>query len=253
VRFDKETRAAIHEAAPHPATITWPKGAGEPKVGRLYWVQNAEDLEAEQKRRAESPETCAAVMASMKPTAVKSKDEEAEECGERSEAIALEADELLRERFNGDLRQVDHAEGIARTMLGERSKRRQNVRLPLAGSERIYVIATETLEQGFEAKVVLYEDPDPIRHLQIKTKVPAGPNPITGEQDPTETEPEQLPPERSRVEEEEALKIAHKASVDHSSVLKAEAHLNNQRRKGRRSKLAEEAVARAKKREAEVG
>lgn len=207
MRFPKETRALIHEAAPHPVIIPWP-GAAEPQNGRLYWVQSAEDLDTERKRREESPETCAEVMAKMnekagKPGATKPK------------------------------------------------RRRRNARAPLAGSERIYVIATEILDQGWNAKVILYEDPDPIRHLQIKAKVPAGPDPLDGHHLPTETESEQIPPERDPIEEEEALRIAHKASIDRASVLKAEQHLLNQRRKGRRSKLAEEAVERAKRRAAE--
>lgn len=206
MRFPKETRALILEAAPHPATIPWPPGSPQPHSGRLYWVQNAEDLEAEHKRREESPDTHAEVIAGMKRRA-----------------------------------------GLA--VATKPKRRRRNTRAPLAGSQRIYVIATEPVgKTAWSAKVVVYEDPDPIRHLQIKTKVPAGPNPFTAEQEKVETEPEQLPTERSRIEEEDALRIEHKASVDRSTVMKAEQHLANLRKRGKTSKQAEQAVARAKKR-----
>jgi hypothetical protein len=83
--------------------------------------------------------------------------------------------------------------------------------------------------------------------------VPAGPNPIDGYQEPAETEPEQLDEPSTqdrRLEEEAAMKLAHKASVDFAEVYKAEKKLLDQRRKGRRSKLKEEAIERAKKRAA---
>jgi hypothetical protein len=207
MRFPKETRALIHEAAPHPARIPWPAGS-EPTTGRLYWVQSAEDLEAERKRREDSPDTCAEVLAGM------------------------------RRRLNPN------------EPVSTPKRRRRNPRAPLAGSERIRVIDAEIKEVGWEALVEVYEEPDPVRHLRVKAKVPAGPNPIEGYQEPTEIEPEQLPPIRRRLEEEEALRIAHAASIDHASVIKAEQKLLDQRRRGRRSKLAEEAVQRAKKRAA---
>lgn len=210
MRFPKETRALIHEAAPHVVTIPWPAGS-EPKEGGIYWVQSAEDAEAERKRREHSPDTCSEVLA-----------------------------------------------GMHRRHYGEdpptQRKRRRPTRGPLAGSERIRVIATEVQEIGWTALVELYEDPDPVRHLRVKAKVPAGPNPVDGFAEPTEVEPEQLPPIRSRqerLEAEEAMRIAHEASVDRASVFRAERKLIAQRRKGKRSKLAEEAVQRAKRRAAE--
>lgn len=209
MRFPKETRALILEAAPHPATIPWPPGSPQPQSGRLYWVQNAEDLEAEHKRREESPDTHAEVMEGMAKRA-----------------------------------------GVA--VATKPKKRRRNTRAPLAGSQRIYVIATDVVgKTAWSAKVVVYTDPDPVLHSQIKAKVPAGPHPLFGHQEKVELEYEQLPPERSRIEEEDALRIEHKASVDRSTVMKAEQHLANLRKRGKRSTQAEQAVARAKKREIE--
>lgn len=251
MRFPKETRALIHRAGANPVSIPWPAGAAEPQEGRVYWVQSAEDLEAEHKRREESPDTCAEVMASMNPKPPKTKAEIEEEREENEKAIAVKAEAVLRERFNGDRRQMGHAEAVARFLLGERAKRRRNTRAPLAGSERILVIDAEILDTGWTVKVAQYEDPDPIHHLRVKGKVSAGPNPIEGYQEPTELEPEQMPPvsdfERRR-EEEEALKIEHKASVDTAAILKAEDKLLKQRRKGKRSVLGERAVDRARKR-----
>lgn len=217
MRFDKETRALIHEAAPHPVTITWPKGEREPRKGRIYWLQSKEDAEEADKkakaRREHSPETHAEVMAGMH-----------------------------RRRYD---KEPDRPK--------KKRRRQETSARPRAGDLRIMVIDTEILKEGWEALVALYEDPDPVNHAGIKARVPSGPNPIDPEfgYEVTQTEPEQIvkPPSRARrLEEEEALKIAHKASVDYASVFRAEQKLLNQRRKGKRSILAEQAVQRARKR-----
>lgn len=251
MRFPKETRAAILSAAPHSARIQWPAGS-EPKPGRVYWVQSAEDLEAEQRRRESSPDTCAEVLGGMNKRAKK----RAETDEEREARINREAATVLVEEFGGDLARQADAYEMARIRITAKTprKRRRSVRGPVAGQERILVIDAEIQDIGWEAVVELYEDPDPVRHLRVKAKVPAGPNPILGYQEPTETEPEHIPPIRSRqerLEAEEALRISHEASVDHAAAFRAERKLIDQRRKGKRSKLAEEAVARAKKRIAE--
>lgn len=69
MRFDKETRTAIHEASPNAATIRWPAGAGQPEKGRVYWLQSAEELQRENERL----DTCAEVMAAMKKKRPKKK------------------------------------------------------------------------------------------------------------------------------------------------------------------------------------
>lgn len=214
MRFPKETRALIHEAGQNPVTVPWPAGEREPQKGRVYWLQNQEDAkEAERKakaRREHSPETCAEVLAGM------------------------------------------HRRHYGTEPEGEKKKRRRApATRPRAGDPRIMVIDAAILDKGWEAKVALYVDPDPVAHLRVKAKVPAGPNPFTGEHEPTQTEAEQMQPQPTwerRLEEEQALKLAHKASVSMSEAMKAEQKLLNQRRKGKRSKLAEEALQRARKR-----
>lgn len=213
MRFDKETRALIYEAAPHPVTITWPAGADQPQSGRVYWLQSEEDAkEAAEKakhQREHFPETCADVMAGM------------------------------HRRFYG------------KEPPRKRKRRHRSIARPTAGDPRILIIDSEILEAGREAKVVLYEDPDPVHHMRMKAKIPAGANPIEGYQEPTETEPEQIvtvPGPVRRAKEEDALKIEHKASVDMASVLKSEQRLLDQRRKGKSGKLAYAALERAKKR-----
>jgi len=219
MRFDKNTRALVQKAAPHPATIVWPKGEREPKVGRVYWLQSKEDAEEavkkERARREHSPDTHAEVMAGM-----------------RRRLLGEEADVEVKVK---------------------RGKRQPLAPRPKAGDHRILVIERTILNKGWEATVVLYEDPDPTNHAGIKAKVPAGPNPLDGIHEPTETEPEQIletlfQKHRRRLEEEASLKLEHAASVGRAEVTKAEQKLLKQRRRGKRSILAEQAVARARKR-----
>lgn len=253
MRFPKETRAAIQSAAPHPARIAWPAGS-EPKPGKLYWLQSAEDLELERERRTASPETCAELLAGIN----KERGPETEE--DRERRVQRETEAVLAGKVKGVPRgsvSLEDAEAIARDRVGDgpRKRRRPPVRGPLAGSERIRVIDSEIQESGWKATVELYEDPDPLQHLRVKAKVPSGPDPVEGFQRSTELEPEQMKEQDSlerRREEEEALVVEHKGSVDRSLVMKAEQHLANLRRRGKRSKLAEEAVQRAKKRAAKA-
>lgn len=214
MRFCKETRALIYDAEPHPVTIPWPPGAPEPQKGRVYWLQSEEDAkEAERKaktRREYSPETCAEVLVGMHLSWY----------GTEPEAKP-------------------------------KKRRRRSIRRPRSGDPRIFVIDVAILDKGWEAKVALYEDPDPVRHLGVKAKVPAGPNPIDGFQEKTQLESEPilvLPSRRRREEEEDALQIEHKASVDHAEIIKAEQRLLDQRRRGKTGTLAEAAVAKAKRR-----
>lgn len=214
MRFPKETRALIQGAAPHSVTIPWPAGEREPQKGRLYWLQSIEDAkeaeEKEKRAREHSPETCREVMAGMH-----------------------------RRRHGKDPESF------------KPKKRPRSIARPKAGDDRITVIDTTILDIGWEAKVALYVDPDPVNHSGVKARVPAGPNPIFGHNEPTETEPEQIVSSASRsrrLEEEEALKLEHRASVDHSAAMKAEQTLLNQRRRGKRSKLKEEATTRALRR-----
>lgn len=203
----------IFEADPNAVMIPWPAGAAEPQKGRVYWLQSEEDAEAiAEKAKAQreySPGTCAEVLAGM------------------------------------------HRRLYGKEPERKKKKRRRPIGRPKAGDARLVVIDTAVLDIGWEAKVALYEDPDPVAHLRVKAKVPAGPNPIEGFQEPTELEPEQIitPSTRARREEEEqALRIEHRGSIDRSEVVKAEQKLIDQRRRGKSGKLAEEALERAKKR-----
>jgi hypothetical protein len=219
MRFCKETRALIHKAAPHSTTIPWPQGEREPKVGRIYWLQSKEDAEEAEKkekaRRERSPDTHAEVMAGM------------------------------RRRRLGE-------EAVVAAQV-KKGKHQPLAPRPQAGDHRVMVVDRAILDKGWEATVVLYEDPDPVNHAGIKAKVPAGPNPLDGVHEQTETEPEQIAEtpfqkHRRRLEEQDSLKLEHTASVDRAAVMKAEQKLINQRRRGKRSILAEQAVARARKR-----
>jgi hypothetical protein len=213
MRFDKEARTAIYEASPAPATISWPAGAPQPEPGKLYWLQSQEDAKKAQERREYSPATCAEVMADM------------------------------HNRLNADKKKR------------KPKRRRRPTGRPTIGDPRIKVLDAEILEEGWKATVTLYEDPDPVLHTGLKTRVPAGQNAIDPElgYEPAELEPEQIAEtpfekHRRRLEEQEALKLENAASVDRSAAMKAEQKLLNQRRRGRQSKLKEEAVERAKKR-----
>jgi hypothetical protein len=214
VRFDKETRALIHQAAPDPTVIRWP--AGEPQKGRLYWVQAERTPEEEQERAAakldREPETCGEVMAGM-----------------------------IRRRSDREPKETPRS----------KHRRREPTERPKEGDPRLMVIDVEVLEEGFAAKVVLYANPDPVHHLRVPAVVPAGPDPLTGMFETTETEPEQMLEPfslRRRAEQEDALKLEHKASVDSAEIVRAEKHLRLLREQGKPTILAEQAAARARKR-----
>jgi len=216
VRFDKETRALVHEAAPEPTTIPWPLAAGEPKRGRLYWVQAERTTEEEQARANakldREPDTCAEVMAGM-----------------------------LRRRPDREAKETP------------KSKRRglEPTERPKEGDPRLMVLDVEVLERGFAAKVVLYVNYDPVHHLRVPAVVPAGPDPFTGMFETTETEPEQMLEPfslRRRAEQEDALKLEHKASIDSAELDRAEKHLRVLREQGKPTAMAEISARRARKR-----
>jgi len=219
LRFDSATRALIHEASPNPATITWPKGEREPKIGRTYLIQSFEEkrdhADRELARRENHPETHREVMAGMHKR----------HHGKES-PNAPKPKPLSRKR---------------------------------AGCERIYVISRTILDQGWEAKVVLYEDPDPILHLPIKARAgaiaPRFEEEDAGPSTATELEPEQRPhlmSRREREEAEEALRLEHSVSVDMAKAIKIEQSLNERRKRRRPAPLQEAAIARAKRRAADV-
>lgn len=207
MRFDKETRTQIQEAAPGSATIKWPTGAKTPEKGGVYRLQSLEALR-EAKEKAAEPITCREVLA-----------------------------EMHKARYG------DYPEGY--------KPKARRVRTTRAGDPFIKVLDVEILDRGFKATVALYEDPDPRRHTGLKTRVPAGPDPISGIYEKVETEPEQIiaaPSRSEREDTETALEIEHKASVDNAEIAKAARKLTNERRRGRRGTQAERALERARKR-----
>lgn len=214
MRFPKGTRAAIQEGAPNPVTIQWPSDARQPQPHKLYWLQKSnEEIAEEQKRalakRQAEPETHREVMAEM------------------------------------------HRRKHGSYPSGYKFPDIEDVGRPKKGDDRVIVLKAEIQEKGWTATVALYEDPDPIRHLGVKTKVPAGDSPFDGSYELAEYEPEQIvapKSRREREEEEEVLRIEHKASVDHSEIMKAEQRLLDQRRKGKPGKLAAVAIERAHRR-----
>lgn len=208
MRFDKETRTQIREAAPGSVTIKWPTGAGQPEKRRVYRMQAIEDIEKAEGRLEHSPPTCKDVLAQM-----------------------------YLKRYG------KWPEGY--------KPPKPKLRRPTKEDPCILVLYVAVLERGWEATVAMYEDPDPVRHTGIKAKVPAGPHPLFGQQEKVQTEPEQIVTAPSRSEREDAddaLKIEHEASVDHSKITAAERKLNNERRRGRSGTQAAKALERAKKR-----
>lgn len=220
MRFPKDTRALIAKAAPNPITIEWPKGEREPKIGRTYIVQSFEEKRDHQKREHARREN------------------EPESCAEVMAG-------MYARRYGEESPNAPKPKPLSRQR---------------AGSERIYVIDAEIQDKGWLAKVVLYDDPDPIRHTGIKASV-AATEPRFADEKPgpsnaTETEPEKvvlLPSRRQREEEEDALRIEHAGSVDMAKVLKIEQGLNQRRKERKPAPLQEAAIARAKRRDAGLG
>jgi hypothetical protein len=125
------------------------------------------------------------------------------------------------------------------------------LRRPTKEDPCILVLEVSVLDRGWEATVAMFEDPDPIRHTGLKTKVPAGPHPIFGHQEKVETESEQIitaPSRSEREDAEDALKIEHECSVDQSEIATAERKLSHERRRGRSGIQAARALERTKKR-----
>jgi hypothetical protein len=209
MRFDKETRTKIHEAAPNSVTIRWPAGAAEPQKGRVYWLQSLEDAQREKERLEYSPPKQADVLAAM----------------------FLHFYHRWPEGYKP-------------------SKRKGKRRRP---DDVIMVLDVNILDRGWEARVALYQDPDPVLHTGLKTKVQGGSHPIDKELGTvaTELEPEKiLVPQsrREREEHEDVLEFEHDASVDEKRIAEKARTVHNLRRRGKRSVLAEAAVERARKR-----
>ena len=218
MRFDKKTRAAVHKASPETVTIDWPSASEGPVKGKKYRLL---------KEQAPPPDD--APKKEVTPETPRHRD-------------------VLAEMHKGH--HGSYPDGYKRPRIKRKS---------VSGAMRILVEDVQgDAGVGWKATVRLVTDP--VQHVRMKAKVPAGPDPITGQQEPTETEPEHLPLQRSRterVEEEEALKLEHKASVDHAVALTA---MREARRKAGKKKpgglsmaAAERALRRAEASSAAVG
>lgn len=208
MRFDKETRAAIHKASPETVVIDWPSTSEAPKKGKKYRLLKAPlppppDEPARPKTKPE-PETprCKDVLA-----------------------------EMHKNRYGR------YPDGYKKP----RTKRKS-----VTGAMRILVEGVEgDAAYGWKATVRLVTDP--IQHVRMKAKVPAGQDYKDGPFQKAETEPEQMPRQPSRTEraeEEEALKLEHKASVDRAVALNA---IREARRKSGKKKPGGLAMAAAER------
>lgn len=169
MRFPKDTRAAIRAAAPAPVTIDWPRGQRQPEEGKVYRLQRSKEEVAEELR------------------------------------IALESREARPETHREVMAQM------YRNADGEYPEGYEPPAIKPAPDPdlRIKVLEVTILEEGWQARVVLWEEPDPTRHLGVKTRVPAGLDPASGEYVKVETEPERI-----SVEAEEGLtREAHELRV----------------------------------------
>lgn len=169
---------------------------------------------------------------------------------ERAEAMRDERSETCREAMAKMYRRR-----YGRWPDGYKPRRKKSVGRPKNGDPMIKVVAVTILEVGWEAEVTLFEDPDPRRHTGLKTRVPAGLNPIDGFAEKVELESEQMVEElspvvaaRRRAEEKDALKTEHEASIDQTKIAEAERSLADQRRRGKTGDLQRVAIERSRKR-----
>jgi hypothetical protein len=221
MRFDKETRAKIHEAAPGSVTIRWPAGQRQPEKGATYRVQSAEDVEKAQRRLEESPPKMKDVMAQMYKRKYKEWPEGYKPPRAKVPRPSKDDDMIL-------VLGVEPADGCgwdATVALHEEADpiRHSGVKATVAGGL------------------------DPLSTI-------AG-DPITGHTS-TEMEPEQIIVKQSRSEREDeadSLRIEHEASVDAKEIGRAQKRLSEQRRKGKTGTLAAQALERAKRRADRAG
>ncbi|HUB99114.1 MAG TPA: hypothetical protein VMS11_04760 [Solirubrobacterales bacterium] len=195
-----------------PGTITVRwPGGAEPQKGRVYWLQSAEDAKAAERK-------------------AKNRREYSPET--HHEVLA----HMYKRRYG-------------KFPAGYKPKRRKAVRRK--PPTVIHVVAVEILDRGWEATVALFDDPDPVRHLPIKTRVPAGQDPLDGFYVAVELEPEQIivgltRPERE--DSEDTFKLEHQASVDSAEIRKWEKRIEEARRKRKPTHFAEAGLERARRR-----
>jgi len=212
MRFDKETRAAIQEAAPGAATIRWPVGVAQPEKGRVYRMQAIEEIEKAERRLEDSPPTCADVMAQMYRNRY----------GYWPDDYEPPKPKLRRPTKDDPCIKVLDVAALDRGW---------------EATVALFEPADPIRHTGLKTKVGA--GPHPIFGHQEKVETEA-------EQiiaPPTRSE---------REDAEDALEIEHKVSVGSAEIAKTERKLANERRRGRRGVQAERALERARKRAALV-
>lgn len=212
MRFDKKTRAAIHKASPEAVVIDWPSLSEAPKKGKKYRLLKA--------AVPQPPDEPAQPKTKPEPETPRCKDVMAE---------------MHKARYGR------YPQGYKKP----RAKRKS-----ISGAMRILVEDVEgDAAHGWKATVRLVTDP--VQHVRMKAKVPAGQDYKDGPFQKAELEPEHMPLQRSRterIEEEEALKLEHKASVDRTVALNAVREARRKSGKKKPGGLALAAAERAQRR-----
>ena len=208
MRFDKETRAAIQEAAPGAVTIRWPTGAAQPEKDRTYRMQALEDVEKAEARLEHSPPKHADVMARMY----------FKHHGRWPEGYEPPKPKLSRPSKDDPCIKVLDVAVLDRGW---------------EATVALFEPADPHRHTGLKTKVPA--GPHPIFGHNEKVET---------EQEQIIVAPSRS----EREDAANALEIEHKASVDHAEITKAARKLADERRRGRRGVQAEKALERARKR-----
>lgn len=208
MRFDRETRAAIHDATPGPATIRWPSGQGAPEKGRVYRMQSLEAL-LDAKEKAAQPETHAEVLAEMHK----------HHYGEYPEGYEPPKRRRVRtSRAEDPLIKVLDVEILERGW---------------EATVALFEDPDPKRHTGIKARVP--GGPNPIDGIYEKT-----------ETEPEEIVV--APSRREREDAEESLRIESAASVDRAECNRLERKLATERRKGKAGRQTKIALKRARRR-----
>lgn len=217
MRFDKETRAKIQEAAPGSVTIRWPAGQRQPEKNRVYRMQSAEEVEKAERRLEESPAKNRDVMAQMHFRRYRRWPEGYKPPRPKLTRPTKDDDQILVL----DVTPADRCGWEATVVLFEEADpiRHTGIKARLPGGPN---------------RIDPYDD-------------------VLGAE-PTEYEPEEIvvaPSRSEREDETDSLRIEHEASVDAKAIGKAERRVTEQRRRGKSGTLAAQALERAKRRATE--
>jgi hypothetical protein len=217
MRFDKETRAKVQEAAPGSTTIHWPVGQRQPEKNRTYRMQSAEEVEKAAQRLEESPPRNRDVMAAM----------HSRRYGKWPEGYKPPRPKLRRPSSEDDCILV------LDVMVADGGGWEAVVAL-FEEADPVRHTGLKTKVKGGSSTLFLGEDREPAVES-------------------TEMEPEKILVPLSRSEREaqdDLLKFEHQASVDQKKIAEKARKVQELRSKGKRSTLAEAALERTKKRAA---